>query len=208
MLVTSYFGHMASVTVRYGDMIPSYKDNSSGDFSEWIKKVELVAKLKKVDELHTFLPLFLAGPAFAVYMQLTDAQQADYDVVKDTLTAAFCASPFSAYDELQKRQLQAGESPDVYLADIRRLISLTGCKEVPDAWVRCAFIGGLPSSARAQLTAMAEATTMSLPDLLARTRTVLSVGEREIAGAAGSVSNVYRSEKRAGTPKRKCFKCG
>ena len=115
------------MSVRLGDIIAVYKDEqTSGDFVEWLKKLELVATLKEVDKLEAFLPLFLSGPAFAVYSQLEEETQKDYGSLKAALISAFCASPFAAYEQLKERRLQPSESPDVYLADIKRLIMLTG----------------------------------------------------------------------------------
>jgi hypothetical protein len=58
------------MAVKLLDIITKYEDNASGEFSEWIEKLEPVAKLQKITDLVSFLPLFLAGPAFAVYKQI------------------------------------------------------------------------------------------------------------------------------------------
>ena len=61
-------------SVKLSDIICRYEDQSiSGDFAEWIEKLELVAKLQKIEDLKPFLPLFLNGAAFAVYKQLPDS---------------------------------------------------------------------------------------------------------------------------------------
>ena len=52
------------------DLVCKY--SGDGDFLQWCKRLELVCKLKKEAELHSILPLFLDGPAFAVYTQLDD----------------------------------------------------------------------------------------------------------------------------------------
>ena len=39
--------------------------DGSGNVENWIKKIRLVAKLKEVKKLESFLPLFLEGDAFA-----------------------------------------------------------------------------------------------------------------------------------------------
>ena len=190
-----------TMSIKFGEMVKSFEDQAtSGDFMVWIEKLELVAKLKEVAELQTLLPLFLSGPAFAVYSQLSDEEKGDYEMLKIALISAFCISPFSAYNELRGRTLQIGESPDVYVADLKRLIVLIGCKEVPEELLRCAFMGGLPASVRMQLTAMSEAATMPMPALIARARVVLSAGvkvqDQPCAGGSASIRQV------------KCYKCG
>ena len=62
-VATSY----RSMSVKFSDIIQQY--SGVGDFSEWIRKVEMVASLQGVKELEKFIPLFLCGGAFAVYEQ-------------------------------------------------------------------------------------------------------------------------------------------
>ena len=133
---------------RITDVIVQY--DGSSDFAEWIKKLELVAKLKKVDELENFLPLFLVGDAFAVYDALSDDAKSDYDKLRTALTKAFSLNPFSAFDRLITRRYVPGESVDVYLSDLRRLIGLIGNTE---DLLKCAFVSGLPTRIKMQLKA-------------------------------------------------------
>ena len=65
-------------SVKLTDIISKYEGISSGDFTEWVEKLELVAALQNVSDLKSFMPLFLSGPAFAVYKQLTEEEKADY----------------------------------------------------------------------------------------------------------------------------------
>ena len=41
-----------------------------GDVVSWIKKVQLVAKLQKVSDLASFIPLYLEGDALALYLEM------------------------------------------------------------------------------------------------------------------------------------------
>ena len=74
---------MASKAIKFSDIIKSYEDqNTSGEFFVWIEKLELVAQLQGLTDLPKFLPLFLSGPAFSVYQQLSDETKKDYDLLK------------------------------------------------------------------------------------------------------------------------------
>ena len=53
---------------------------------------------------------------------------------------------YSAYEAFAVRRLMPGESGDVFLADLRRLSELFG--GVPKPALPCAFMAGLPNSAR------------------------------------------------------------
>ena len=64
------------MSVRISDIITRFENTErSGDISEWLDKLELVARLQGVTQLESFVPLFLTGPAFAVYKQLGDLFQ-------------------------------------------------------------------------------------------------------------------------------------
>lgn len=133
--------------VRLTDIVKAY--DGTGDFSEWSKKLENVAKLQGVDDLAAFMPLFLCGGAFAVYEGLTEECQSDYGELKMALNKAFSPNPLKAYSELCNRKLHPGESVDVYGADIKRLASLVAQNtELDEGWLKCAFTHGLPLSLR------------------------------------------------------------
>jgi hypothetical protein len=194
-VTTSYFGIMSAV--KLSDIITKYEDSSSGEFSEWIEKLELVAKLQKITDLVSFVPLFLAGSAFAVFKQIQETDKNDYEKLKAALLLAFGVNCYSAYEQLQKRVLQDGESADVYLADIRRLVALIGQTDA-DPIVKCAFMAGLPVDIGLQLKAMASVEALSVSELVTRARMMLSTRSVDMACAAGFT----------GKWKTGCFSCG
>ena len=160
--------------VKYSDIIGSYVDyNTSGEFSIWVEKLELVAQLQSIKDKLKFLPLFLSGPAFAVYQQLADDVKADFDKLKKELTTAFSTNAFSSYDQLRNRMLLEGESVDVYLADLRRLVNLMGQTEA-EPLLRCAFVIGLPSDIALQLRSTVNVDSMALAELVSKTRAMMA----------------------------------
>lgn len=165
--------YIADMAVKLSDLIKSYEGVPSGDFSVWVDKLELVAKLQKVTDLTTFLPLFLSGAAFSVYKQLSEEVQKDFDKLKGALLTAFSENSFSAYDQLRMRMLMEGESVDVFLADLRRLVALVG-QTTPEPLLRCAFLAGLPQDLATQLKSLVAVETLSLEDLVGRARMMLS----------------------------------
>lgn len=160
--------------MKLSELIKTYEDGNSGDFSDWIDKLELVAKLQKVEDLKAFLPLFLSGSAFAVYKQLGDSEKNDYDKLKKALLTAFSVNCYSAYEELRARSLVDGETVDVYLADLRRLVALIG-QGNPEPLLKCAFVAGLPEHLAAQLKSIAAVEDLALHELVSRTRMMRSV---------------------------------
>jgi hypothetical protein len=191
------------ITVRFSDMISQF--NGSGDFLAWVQKLELVAKLQKVDSLQHFLPLFLSEGAFAVYQGLDDADKEDYDKVKGALTAAFSANPFKAYEEFVSRRLTECESVDVYLADLTRLATLVA-RGSSEEWLKCAFVTGLPEDIRKQLHGACAMSKLTLPELVEKARSLVSA--REVCFASVRRKPPQRKIDGGQRSPLICFSCG
>lgn len=184
-------------TPRLNDLIQQY--DGPTDFAEWVRKLELVAKLQKISNLEDFLPLFLSGKAFSVYDSLSDGDKADYESLKGRLVKAFSLNSFSAFDQLLSRRYIPGEGIDVYLSDLKRLVGLVG--DIDDV-LKCAFISGLPSDLQSQLKAAASLDRMTLPEIAERARTI-NFNERNVSAVAGT-----RSAANSTSKKVICFRCG
>ena len=83
------------MSIKCTDLIEKY--DGEGDFSEWLAKLEFVAKLQKIEDVKNFFPLFLTKGAFAVYQSYSTSGFVDYDSLKEALTKAFSADKFQAY---------------------------------------------------------------------------------------------------------------
>lgn len=171
--------------VKLTDIVKRYVDcETSGDFADWITRLELVAELQKTkDTLVSVLPLLLDGPAFAVYNQMPEETRKDYEQVKKGILTAFGVDCYVAYEQFQNRVLQEGESVDVFLSDLKRLVLLIGLKaEVAEPMIKCAFIAGLPVDVKTQLKSVAEVENLGLAAIATRARVILSTRD------SGSVS--------------------
>ena len=191
-------------SIKFSDIVKNYVDyNTSGEFSVWIEKLELVAQLQEITDKLKFLPLFLSGPAFAVYQQLSDGVRGDYDKLKKELNNAFSTNAFASYEQLRSRVLLDGESVDVYLADLRRLVNLIGQKDA-NALLRCAFVAGLPSEISMQLRSTANISEMPLDEIVAKARAMLATTMSTTTYACAATSP--REVSYASNPKQ-CYNC-
>ena len=195
-------------------LIPEYDGASAISVVEWLDKVELVCKLRDIECLEEVIPLRLTGGAFSVYQQLDDEKKQDAASIKEALIAAFEHDSFMAYDTFIARRLEPNETVDVYLADLKRLASLFG--GVSEAALGCAFVSGLPHSARQILRSGSRMETMSLCQLLTRARAVLA--DEATGGAAvtrraneptsyDSRTAAFESGKMNNHGQVLCFKC-
>ena len=106
------------MSLRVTDVLNKY--SGDGDVTVWLKQAHLAKNLLKLKDLAVVIPLFLDGPAFAVYDQLSDPEKQDANKIEVALRAAFAADKFLAYDEFRNRLWRNGETVDVFLADLKR----------------------------------------------------------------------------------------
>ena len=185
-----------------------------------MERLELVAQLQTSEmDLAKVIPLFLEGAAYDVYAQMEPKDRADSTALKRRLRAAFGLSPSVAFSRFKARTLMQGESPDAFLAELRRLartVAEGGDEETIDEFVLCQFVDGLPEPTRSQLRALKSGGAWNLAAALECAKSMLlqqvengagggflGAGERHDQ-SGGSKSEQIRSR---GVPPR-CFGCG
>ena len=173
------------------DMIKSF--NGEGDLMAWITKAKLVAKLAKISDLASFIPLYLEGDALAIFLEMRDSDQNDADKIEAKLREAFTDSPFVAYAKLN-RLMWEGEPVDVYATEIRRLVGLAGVRgDGGDTLMKLAFVNGFPESVRVDLQQIDGVSKLKMSDLLSRAR-ILVANQHEGMGAVAQNLSSGRRE--------------
>lgn len=157
-------------TVKYESLIKTFEQ---GDISEWLKKLELVARLQKIQDICSFLPLFLSGGAFKVYDGLSEETKHDFGMLKKALTKAFAKDRYRTYEDLTHRKLEKNETPDVYLADIRHMLQLIGDTESPNL-LKCCVVAGLPESIKVQIKGSCNLDHMTIEGLMEKIRSLVN----------------------------------
>lgn len=159
--------------------------SGEGDVVAWLKKAQLVAKLRKISDLASFIPLHLEGDALALFLQLSETDQEDADKIESALKTAFADDPFTAFQKLCDMRWR-GESVDVFANEIRRLAGLakfqgSGLENI----CRLRFVNGFPHHVKESLQRMENVDDMEMPALIHHAR-VLTKSSEEIVAAAGS----------------------
>ena len=159
----------------------------------------------------------LRGRAPSVYRRLTCDQREDLQQVKQALIVAFAPDPFVAFDTFVSRRLHPGETVDEYLGDLQDLARLFE-ENTSDRWLSCAFVSGLPGPVRRQLRGSSRMEHMTLEQILARVRALMTEEtevDEPVAAAAGRhrvLPNVPAAPPP--TPDKQsavvvqCYKCG
>jgi len=184
-------------------LIPEFGGGGSQDVDEWLDKAELVCELRGISRPETVIPLRLTGGAFAVYQQLPSDDKKDFSKIKQALRTAFAADSFLAYEQLIARKLQPGETVDVFLAELRKLATSLG--GLSDKVLSCAFVAGLPDAVRQLLRASCRMDTLTIEQLLARARAIMSEETDVVAAVRTEVTSSRKSKEIASG--FVCFEC-
>jgi len=184
-------------------LIPEFGGGGSQDVVEWLDKAELVCELRGISRPETVIPLRLTGGAFAVYQQLTSADKKDFDKIKRALYTAFAADSFLAYEQFIARKLQPGETVDVFLAELRKLATSLG--GLSDKVLSCAFVAGLPDAVRQLLRASCRMDTLTVEQLLARARAIMTEESDVVAAARIDVTSSRKFTGATSGPV--CYEC-
>ena len=145
--------------------------NGTTSVVDWLERVDLICKLSGVDKVEQVIPLRLAGGAFDVYQQLSDADKTNVTRVKAALRRAFALDPCEAYNQFSRRTLRLDESVDELYATLKLSILFGG---VPDQTLKYAFMAGLPAHTQELLRASADTDSIQTENILSRARAVVN----------------------------------
>ena len=117
-----------SSSVKLDNYVRPFRGQGDDFEMFWAKYMVLcgIQKLSMDAQKMSVFPLFLEGDAFQVLMQMPPADQMCVDAVKKKMEEAFSMSHARAYQLFRARALRADESADAYVADLKRLLTLSG----------------------------------------------------------------------------------
>ena len=177
------------------DFIKPYAGRSSGDISEWLEKVKLVAELQGVTDIAKFIPLYLEGGALSIFFQLSLADRKNLNKIEDKLLTSFADSPVVAFRKIMFTKW-AGEDVDVYAIELRRLATLAGCKPATQAdhIAKMAFINGMPGDVRLQLEQLEQAESPTFEAVVDRARILCAGTEKGVGISSVAAQLVPRDQ--------------
>ena len=208
---------MSKQSVKMTDIIKPFV--GVGDVVSWIKKVKLVAKLQNVKQLENFMPLYLEGDALALYLQLSEQEQANADLIEAKLLEAFTDSPFVAFRKLSSKRWD-GEQVDVFANELMRLGGLAGfCGEALEKMVKLTFVNGFPDNVSCELQQTPNVMSVGMSELISRARilvhcrisdsvTAIAVDSNRETGNSNKIRRASKGQLEASRLEKGCFKCG
>lgn len=167
------------------------KSFCDGDAREWFQRFEICSKANQWNDATKALklPTLLEGEALAVWLELSDAQKADYKVAKEQLTTKMAPTEFVSLEEFHSRKLRPGEAIALYLHDLKRLLQQAMPQLAADAsepLLLHQFLSGLPGPISRQLRASGD--TKDLDAVVQRTKVLMAVNEQEQTAAMTTTS--------------------
>lgn len=178
--------------------------SGEGDVVAWLQKAELVARLTKMKDVASFVPLYLEGGALAVYLEMDPEEQKDFEKIKKRLKEAFTDNEFMAYCKLRGLQW-TGEPVDVFANELRRLARTCGLEGTGlDHVVRLAFVTGFPENISNELQQVVGVqANISVADLVGRAR-ILTANKGGVGISAVTVGHETGLKRFS----KGCYTCG
>ena len=159
------------------------KTFSSGDVDEWFSRFEICSTANEWNAATQAakLPTLLEGEALAVWLELDDDDKADYSKAKKAIKSKLLPPAFSALDRFNRRSMLPGETLNLYVHELKRLLQQAMPDLQADAKEQLLlhqFLTGLPPAVSKQLRSTGE--TKQLEATVQRARLIMTV-EKELA---------------------------
>ena len=163
------------------------KTFSSGDINKWLKRFDIRSKANGWnDETKAKkLPTLREGEALAVWMELSEGDQANYATVKEKMAKQIMPSEFITLDEFHKHKLQPGESLSLFVYELKKLLdqAMPGMDAAArEQLLLHQFLGGLAASVSKQVRAAGD--TKTLNAAFERARLVMAIEVEQAPTAA------------------------
>ena len=107
--------------MAHGQHISLPKTFSSGDVNEWFKRFDICSKANgwNSETKAKKLPTLLEGEALAIWMELSEDEQKDFDDAKKKIAERIVPEVFVTLDEFHKRRLLPGESLSLFVYELK-----------------------------------------------------------------------------------------
>ena len=197
------------MSLKVDNYLKPFRGRDGDDFNTWWEKFLALATISgwDTDDKKTkHLPLFLDADAFLVFSKMEDGDKKKMDEVQKKLSAAFAVTAADAYRSFVNRKLKIDESIDAYVADLQRLLTLSGHNVAgdTDTVVIEQFVAGLPSDFARPLRMAFAGKTIKISECVEQVRALRATASA-CAPAPVAAAATNKAGKSGGAT---CYHCG
>ena len=158
------------------------KTFDTGKASEWFQRYKICCRANgwDADKMAPKLPTLLEGEALAIWLELTEDEQKNYETTKKKIIDAIMPMSFISLDTFHKRTLHPEESLSLYIHELKQLLT----QAMPDIASAAKeqlllhqFLTGLLHEISKQLRANGVTT---LPQAVKRAKILMTVEEHSL----------------------------
>ena len=206
-VASSVGGGMASL--KLDGFVKPYTGRGD-DFDQFWSKFQVLCDLtgwSSSEEQMARIPLFLQDDAHLVFSNLTEDEKKDRDKVKSVLQSSFGVSAGEAYRLFTQRRLKVDESPVTYVADLKRLLELSGYKTSGDSdpVVIEQMLTGLPGDYAKEVRLSTAGRDLKISECIDKIRALNQASKMKVRSVVGAAAV---DSRRGDTPKSTCNNCG
>ena len=171
---------------------------AQGDPKEWFRRFEICCKANAwdADAKAAKLPTLLEGEALAVWLELEEAEQGDYEVARGKIMKRMAPLGFTSLEDFHSRKLHPGEALSVFLHELKSLLE----QAMPDLDAQTRkqlllhqFLTGLPTVVSRQLRATGE--IHDLEKALERAKLLMTIKDEEQTAAVKQKDNASEMDE-------------
>ena len=156
------------------------KPYAGGNISEWLQRFEICCDSNTWtnDIKARKLPTLLEGEALLIWLELSEDEKKDYDVVRSKLVEKMSPEAFVTLDEFHRRKLRPNESVSMFAYELKKLLqqAMPGIETTArEQLILHQFLAGLPIVISQQLRASGE--TKELDKVVDRARLLMAIND-------------------------------
>ena len=202
--------------MKVDGFVKAFRGKSNESWQQFWQKFLVLAEIQgwdSEDKRMKHFPLFLADDAFLVFQGMTASDRKKEDEVCKLMSSSFSMTTTAAYEAFVVRKLKCDESTDAFVADLKRLVELSGHQvtDDKDPVVVQQFLKGLPGDYSRQVRLSLVGKDMTISDCVAIVRALrISDGsaDKSVSAAASSGPTRQVSSNTSAKSVGLCFKCG
>lgn len=197
------------------EVVKKFAGGRGEDIEQWIDKFLVAAEITITDaddrsdaKLAKIIPLFLEGPAYTTWKQLSDTDKQKLESVWSALRRSFGISRLRAWQDLKETKFLPGESVDILADEISSALAIiTGDKaNVSDKIVSCHLIDALPTPVAAQVKLQC-GESLDLQVVISCAKSLLSDSSDPTMSAATGLVNTANGRRMEKSTKPRCSGC-